>query len=155
MSSARLEALKTTASIGYPGEDGGAAELYIYGGGGAVSLPKRPLDSTSSQKTANLLAEWKVFPGTVTEEKKIDSYERPRSVNWAWCVTRRLSNCCIGSAFGKCELKNADGRSLLSITEHCSPWPRHTHHCIRGGVRIFFRGGGVSNNKAFIQQLLV
>ena len=82
MSSARLEALKTPASIGSPGADGGAVEFWISGGRGAGSLSKRPLAVPSSRTTANLLEQWNVSLGMVTEEKKMALYERPQRVNW-------------------------------------------------------------------------
>ena len=82
MSSDQLEAFKIPASIGSPGADGGAVEFWISGGGGSGSLSKRPSDGPSSRTSANLLAQWKVSLGTVTEEKKMASYERLRRVTW-------------------------------------------------------------------------
>ena len=82
MSSARLEALKTPASIGSPGAEGGAVEFCISGGGGAGSFSTRTSSGPYPQTIANLLAQWNVYPGMVTEEKKTALYERPRRVTW-------------------------------------------------------------------------
>ena len=82
MSSAQLEALKKPSSIGSSGADGGAVEFWIYGGGGAGSLSNSTSDGPSSRTTAKLLAQWKVSPGIVAEEKKIALYERPWRVTW-------------------------------------------------------------------------
>ena len=82
MSSDQLEALKTPDSIGSPGSDGGAVEFWISGGGGAGFLSKRPSSGPYSQKTANLLEQWKVSPGMVSEDKKMALHERPRCVTW-------------------------------------------------------------------------
>ena len=71
-----------SASIGSPGADGGAVNLWISGGGGSGSFSKRPAAGPSSRTTAYLLAQWKVSLRTVAEEKKIDSYERPQRVTW-------------------------------------------------------------------------
>ena len=146
MSSDRFEELKTPASIYLPWADGGAVEFWISGGGGSVYLPKRPSSVPFYQTIANLLAKCKVYLGTVVEEKKKDFYERPQSVTWDWCVTRRLSNCCVGRAFGKCTLTTADGYIFLRSTENCATWHRYIRRHIRGGARILFWGGGVSNN---------
>ena len=123
MYSTWLEALKTLASIGSPGADGGAFEFWISGGGGEGCFSKRPPASPSSRTTANLLAQWKVSLVMVTEEKKTALHERSRRVTWDWCDTQRLSNRCVGSAVGKCALTTADGRILLRSTEHCYTWP--------------------------------
>ena len=70
MSSAQLEALKTPSSIGSPGAYGGVVELWISGGGGVGSFSNRPSSCPSYRTAANLLAQWKVSPGTAAEEKK-------------------------------------------------------------------------------------
>ena len=102
---------------------------------------KEAFSGLSSQTTAKILTEWKVYLRTVMEEKKTASYERPRRVTWAWCVTRRSSNCCVGSAFGKCALTTADGRIFFMSTEKRAPWPRSSCRCIGGGVIFVFFGG--------------
>ena len=71
-----------TSSIGYPAADGGAVEFYISGGGGSISLSKRPSAGPSSYTTSTILAQWKVSKGTVAEEKKTASYERTQRVTW-------------------------------------------------------------------------
>ena len=83
MSSALLEALKIPASVGSPGADGVAVELWISGGGVEGSFTKRPSSGFYSWTTAELLEQCKVSPGTVTEEKKMALCERPRHVTWA------------------------------------------------------------------------
>ena len=150
LSSAWLEALKMSASIGTPGADGGAVEFWISGGGGVGSLSKRPPSGPSSQTTVNLLAQWKVSLGMVAVEKKMALYETPRRVTWAWCVTRRFSNHCNGSAFGKYTLTNADGHSFLRSTEHCAPWTRRSRRHIKEYVRNMFGGRGVSNDEKIL-----
>ena len=82
MSSAQLEVLKTPTSKGVPGADGGEVEFWIYGGGGAGYLSKRPSDGPYPRKTANLFSKFKVSPGIVVEEKETDLYERLRRVTW-------------------------------------------------------------------------
>ena len=82
MSYAQLGALITPASVGSPGEDGGAVELWISGGGGEGSLSNIPSDGLASRTTADLSVQWKVSPGMVAEEKKTALYERPRRVTW-------------------------------------------------------------------------
>ena len=145
MYSALLEAFKTLASIRSPGVDGGAVELWISGGVGSGSFSKRPLSGPSYRAIANLLAQWKVSSGTVTEYKKTDSYERMRRVTWDWCVTRRFFNHCAGRSLGKCALTTEDWHILLRITEQCSPWTRRSHCLIGGGARRMLGEGGVSN----------
>ena len=87
--------------------------------------------------------------------------ERPKPLNdaVAVCLQGEMEggasrtvhpNCCIISEFGKYELITADGSSFLRSTEHCSPWTRRSRHCIRGGARRIFWGGGVSNNEKIL-----
>ena len=71
------------ASIGSPGVDDGAFELWVSSGVGACSYSKRCSAGPSSQTTTNLLSQWKVSPVTVLEENKMASYDRPRRVTWA------------------------------------------------------------------------
>ena len=146
MPSAWLEAFKTSASIGYPGADGGAFELWISGGVGSGSISNHPSDGPSSRANVNLLAQWRVSLGTVAEEKKTALYEILRRVTWDLCFTRRFSNRCVGRSFGKCALTNADGRRFLRITEHCAPFPRRGRRRIGVGVRRIYGWGGVSDN---------
>ena len=150
MSFDQLDALKTLTSICSPGADGGAVKFWIYSGGGASSLSKRPSAGPSSWTTANLLSQWKVSLGMITEENKTDFYERPQCVTWDFCLTQRLSHCCFGSAFGKWALTTVDRRILLMSTEHCDPWPRRIRRRIGGVVRRMFRGGGVSHNEKLL-----
>ena len=150
MSSARLEALKTPAPIGSPGADGGAVEFWISDGGGSGYLSKRPSAGPSSRMTVDILAQWKVSLGMVTEDKKTASYERPRHVTWDWYVTRISSNCCVSSAFGKWALTTADEHWFLRSKEHFYPWPIRSRLCIRGGARIMIGGGGVNNNEKLL-----
>ena len=70
MFSAQLEALKMPASICSPGGDGGAVKFWISGGGGTGSLSKSPSSGTSYRTTVNLLAQWKVYPGTIRGREK-------------------------------------------------------------------------------------
>ena len=109
----------------------------------AFSWPLLPDD-------CNILAQWKVSQGIVMEEKKMDSCEIMQRVTWYWCVTRRFSNRCVGSAFGKCTLTTADGCSLLRSTEHFYPWPKRSRRHIGGGVRRMYGGGGFSNNEKLL-----
>ena len=141
MYSARLEVLKTLSSIGSPGVDGGAVEFWISGWGGSGSFSKRPSTVPSYRMNTNLLAQWKIYLGTVAEDKKTALHKRMRRVTWDWCVTWRCSNSCVDREFGKYALTTADGRKFLRSTEHCPPWPRRSSCYIGEGVRRMFEGG--------------
>ena len=143
ISSTRLEALKTPASIVSPGADGRAVKFWISGGGGAGYFSNWPSDVPYTQTTANALSQWKVSPGMVAESKKTALHERQQRVTWDWCDTWIKFHCYGVIVFGKCALNTAFGRRFLSITEHCAPWPKRSHRNIPGGMRRMI-GGKVS-----------